>query len=57
MTCGGCVRAMTKALNAQGPARSVAIDLAAGRVTVAGLDEAQVRRAAEAAGFGFAGPA
>ncbi len=36
MTCGHCVRAVTEAVQALDPAATVAVDLAAGRVTVEG---------------------
>ncbi len=57
MTCAGCARAMTRALTAQGARAPAEIDLAQGRVTVAGLDDRQVQAAAEAAGFVYAGRA
>jgi copper chaperone CopZ len=49
MTCAGCARAMTRALAAQGATAPAEIDLAQGRVTVAGLDDRQVEAAVEAA--------
>ncbi|MCZ8313139.1 MAG: heavy-metal-associated domain-containing protein [Rhodospirillales bacterium] len=55
MTCGGCARAMTRALTAQGATAPAEIDLAQSRVTVAGLDDRQVQAAAEAAGFVYVG--
>jgi len=57
MTCGGCVRALTNAVLAASAGASVAVDLPKGMLTVAGPDEAAVRRAVEGAGFGFAGRA
>ncbi|MCA3263666.1 MAG: heavy-metal-associated domain-containing protein [Telmatospirillum sp.] len=57
MTCAGCARAMTRALTAQGASAPAEIDLAQGRVTVAGLDDRQVQAAAEAAGFVYVGRA
>lgn len=61
MTCQGCARAVTNAIKEAVPNADVAIDLALGRVTVAGpADEARIRAAIEAAGFdyrGVAGPA
>jgi copper chaperone CopZ len=55
MTCAGCARAMTRALAAQGATAPAEIDLAQGRVTVAGLDDRQVEAAVEAAGFVYSG--
>ena len=55
MSCGGCVSSVTKALAGLG---SVApeVSLEAGTATVdARVSEAEVRRAIEAAGFGFGG--
>jgi copper chaperone len=57
MTCGGCARAMMRALAAQGATAPAEIDLAQARVTVAGLDDRQVQAAAEAAGFVYVGRA
>jgi copper chaperone len=57
MTCAGCARAMARALAAQGATAAAQIDVAAARVTVAGLDDARVQAAAQAAGFVFAGRA
>lgn len=57
MTCGGCVRAVTKALQAVSSEATVRVDLPKGMLTVDGLDETAVRRAIEEAGFGFAGRA
>lgn len=56
MTCGGCARAVSKALAAASPAAKIDVDLAAALVRVAGgPDDAAVQRAIESAGFGFAG--
>lgn len=56
MTCGGCVRAVTKALVAKAPHAKIEVDLAGALVRIAGgPDDAGVRQAIEAAGFGFAG--
>jgi len=58
MTCGGCARAVTKAVNAAAPAAKIEIDLDDGIVHVAGgPSEAIVQIAIEKAGFGYAGPA
>lgn len=58
MTCQGCARAVTNAIKEAVPGADVAIDLAGGRVTVAGpVEEARIRAAIEAAGFEYRGPA
>ncbi|SUS06899.1 Heavy metal transporter [Candidatus Defluviicoccus seviourii] len=58
MTCQGCARAVTNAIKEAVPDADVAIDLAGGRVTVAGpADEARIRAAIEAAGFEYRGTA
>jgi copper chaperone len=36
MSCEGCARAVTRAINRRAPAASVLVDVAAGRVTVSG---------------------
>jgi copper chaperone len=36
MSCEGCARAVTRAINSRAPAASVSVDVAAGRVTVTG---------------------
>jgi len=56
MTCDGCVRAVTKALEGAN-ATEVAVDLNAGTATAHGLDEATFRQIIEDAGFDFGGPA
>jgi copper chaperone len=56
MTCGGCARAVTKALAAAAPEARIDVDLAGGTVRVAaGPADAAIRQAIENAGFGFAG--
>jgi copper chaperone len=56
MTCGGCVSAVTRAIRRLDPEAAVAVDLAAGKVSVGStLAEDAVRRAVEAAGFVFEG--
>ncbi|MDE1147752.1 MAG: heavy-metal-associated domain-containing protein [Azospirillaceae bacterium] len=58
MTCQGCARSVTKAIQANSPGAEVAVDLGAGVVTVTGPAGAeQVRTAVEDAGFDFVGPA
>jgi copper chaperone len=56
MTCGGCVRAVTKAVNAASPAAKIEVDLDGGVVRVAGgPSEVAIQTAIEKAGFGYAG--
>ena len=58
MTCEGCVRAVTNAIERAVPGASVAVELATGRVTVDGADgEQAVAQAVDDAGFGFEGRA
>ncbi|TWB29093.1 heavy-metal-associated domain-containing protein [Nitrospirillum bahiense] len=58
MTCQGCARSVTKAIQAVAPSAEVAVDVEAGVVTVTGpADGDQVKRAVEDAGFDFVGPA
>jgi copper chaperone len=55
MTCGHCVKAVTKAVDALPGVERVEVDLAAGRVTVAGTaDAALVRKAIETEGYTLA---
>lgn len=56
MTCGGCVRAVTNALQTAS-ATDVDVNLEAGTASVDGLDEETVKKVIEDAGFDFAGPA
>lgn len=58
MTCGGCARAVTKALTAKAPSAKIEVDLAGASVRVSGGpgDDA-VKTAIEDAGFGYAGRA
>jgi copper chaperone len=57
MTCEGCARSVTRAIQRRVPGTAVAVDLAAGRVTVTGAaaDGAAVAAAVNDAGFTFAG--
>ena len=58
MTCGGCARAVSKALAGVAPQAKIDVDLAAAMVRVAGgPDDVAVKQAIETAGFGFAGRA
>ena len=52
MSCAGCVNAVTQAIRHLDPAAEVSVDLAAGKVSVAGaMAREAVERAVEAAGF------
>lgn len=58
MTCQGCARSVTRAVQSVRPDAEVSVDLEKGLVTVAGeAGEQQVRQAVEDAGFEFAGVA
>ncbi|BAE50614.1 heavy-metal-associated domain-containing protein [Paramagnetospirillum magneticum] len=55
MSCGGCSKSVTSAIQEITPGAKVEVNLEAKAVTVEGADEAQVRQAVDAAGFGFEG--
>ena len=56
MNCGGCVAAVTRAIQRLDPEAQVAVDLASGKVSIdARLARDAVQRAVEAAGFSFEG--
>jgi copper chaperone len=56
MTCGGCVRSVTRALQSALPQAEIEVDLEQATARVQGEhDEAAVRQAVEQAGFGFDG--
>ena len=58
MTCEGCVRAVTNAIQRAVPGAGVEVDLASGKVTVEGADDEQaIAQAVDDAGFGFEGSA
>jgi copper chaperone len=57
MTCEGCSRSVTKAIETAIPGAKVAVDLTAGRVSVEGGEASQVAQAVEDAGFDYGGPA
>ncbi len=57
MSCEGCLRSVTKAIEAAIPGASVEVDLAAGRVSVEGGEASQVAQAVDDAGFEYGGPA
>lgn len=55
MTCGGCARAVTNAVQQVDPVASVDVDLAAQTVSVeSSADAAQVKAAIEEAGYAVA---
>ena len=55
MTCGGCVKAVTRAVLAQDKAASVVVDLPSGKVTIEGaLSQDQAEAAILDAGFTLA---
>jgi copper chaperone len=56
MSCEGCARAVTNAIEEADPGAKVEVDLPAKRVTVSGIDDDDlVRRAVEKAGYSYAG--
>ena len=56
MTCDGCVRSITAAIQSAIPDATVTVDLAAGTIGVDGArDEAVIKEAVEDAGFDFGG--
>ncbi len=57
MSCEGCLRSVTKAIEAAIPGARVEVDLAAGRVSVTGGEASQVAQAVDDAGFEYGGPA
>ena len=58
MSCGGCARAVTKAIVRRAPRAQVSVDLEKGLITVEGdAAETEVRMAVADAGFEFVGAA
>lgn len=57
MTCGGCAKSVTNAIEDKVPGARVQVDLTAKTVTVEGVDESAVKQAVEDAGFEYAGKA
>ena len=58
MTCEGCVRAVTNAIQRAVPGTAIEVELDTGRVTVDGADgEQAIAQAVDDAGFGFEGRA
>jgi copper chaperone CopZ len=56
MTCEGCVRSVTKALE-NAKATDIAVDLASATADIGGLDDDAVKQVIEDAGFDFGGRA
>lgn len=55
MDCGGCVKAVTRALHGIDKDAKVAVDLASGKVEIDGaIDRAAAEKAIQRAGFGVA---
>ncbi len=58
MTCGGCVNAVSNAIQAAAPGAAIEVDLEGKSVTIEGaVDDAIIKQAVEDAGFEFAGTA
>lgn len=55
MTCGGCAKSVTNAIQTAAPGAQVDVDLEAKTVTVEGAIEDAVRQAVADAGFEFIG--
>lgn len=54
MTCGGCVAAVKRAVEAAAPGAAVTVSLERGEVEISGGDLAAAKAAIAAAGFGVA---
>ena len=57
MTCGGCAKSVTNAIQTAAPGSSVEVNLEAKTVTVAGATEDAIKQAVADAGFEFMGKA
>ena len=57
MSCGGCAKSVTNAIQEVAPGSDVSVNLDEKSVSVTGADEATVKQAVEDAGFEFAGAA
>ena len=57
MTCGGCAKSVSFAIESAAPGATVNVDLGAKTVLVKGADMAAVKQAVEDAGFEFVGQA
>ena len=55
MTCGGCAKSVTNAIQSAASGSEANVDLEAKTVSVTGAEEAAVKQAVEDAGFEFAG--
>ena len=57
MSCGGCAKSVTNAIQDAAPGASVTVDLEAKAVSVDGADEMTVKQAVADAGFEYVGKA
>ena len=57
MSCGGCAKSVTSAIQSAAPGSDVDVDLDNKTVSVNGAEETIVKQAVEDAGFEFAGVA
>ncbi|MCK5167567.1 MAG: heavy-metal-associated domain-containing protein [Rhodospirillaceae bacterium] len=57
MSCGGCAKSVTSAIQSAAPGSAVNVDLDNKTVSVSGAEEAVVKQAVEDAGFEFTGAA
>lgn len=57
MSCGGCAKSVTSAIQSAAPGSDVNVDLDGKTVSVTGAEESIVKQAVEGAGFEFAGAA
>lgn len=57
MSCGGCAKSVTSAIQSVAPGSDVAVDLDAKTVSVSGAGEGAVKQAVEDAGFEYMGTA
>jgi copper chaperone len=56
MTCHGCASAVTRSIQRAAPGSTVTVDLAGGKVEIAGaVEEAVARKAIQSAGFTVTG--
>lgn len=57
MSCDGCVKSITKAIQSATPGATVEVNLDAKEVSVEGVDDNEtIQQAVEKAGFEYAGP-
>ncbi len=57
MSCGGCAKSVTSAIQSAAPGSEINVDLDGKTVSVSGAKEDVVKQAVEDAGFEFAGVA